>query len=56
MKVITLPLWGRVAKAAGANQLLWIGGIGIVRPTERRLARFVVAGASTAVDLSPRMK
>ena len=29
-KVIALPLWGRVAKAAGARQLLWIGGIGIV--------------------------
>lgn len=29
-KVVSLPLWGRVAKAAGSHRLLWIGGIGIV--------------------------
>ena len=29
-KVISLPIWGRVAKRIGARQLLWIGGIGIV--------------------------
>jgi MFS family permease len=29
-KVISLPVWGHVAKRIGARQLLWIGGIGIV--------------------------
>lgn len=29
-KVVSLPIWGRVAKRIGARQLLWIGGIGIV--------------------------
>lgn len=29
-KVITLPLWGRIAKTTGAGRLMWIGGIGIV--------------------------
>ena len=29
-KVLSLPIWGRVAKRIGARPLLWIGGIGIV--------------------------
>ena len=29
-KVIALPLRGRVARVAGAQRLLWIGGVGIV--------------------------
>lgn len=29
-KVVSLPMWGRVARKIGARQLLWIGGIGIV--------------------------
>lgn len=29
-KVVSLPVWGRIAKETGARQLLWIGGIGIV--------------------------
>lgn len=29
-KVIALPMWGRVAKVAGARRLLWIGGTSIV--------------------------
>ncbi|MCA9262434.1 MAG: MFS transporter [Planctomycetales bacterium] len=28
-KVLSLPLWGRVAKRIGARSLLWIGGVGI---------------------------
>ncbi len=28
-KVLTLPLWGSLARRLGAMQLLWIGGIGI---------------------------
>jgi MFS family permease len=29
-KVVSLPVWGNVAKKIGARYLLWIGGIGIV--------------------------
>lgn len=29
-KMLALPLWGRVAHKAGAQQLLWIGGIGVI--------------------------
>lgn len=29
-KVISLPIWGRIAKRIGARNLLWIGGVGIV--------------------------
>ncbi len=29
-KVLSLPVWGRVAKRIGARRLLWIGGIGVV--------------------------
>ena len=29
-KVIALPLWGKVARVAGARRLLWIGGTSIV--------------------------
>ena len=29
-KVVSLPIWGHVAKNIGARSLLWIGGIGIV--------------------------
>jgi MFS family permease len=29
-KIVTLPLFGRYAKRAGATRLLWLGGIGII--------------------------
>ena len=29
-KVLSLPIWGRVAKSIGAQRLLWIGAIGMV--------------------------
>lgn len=29
-KMLALPMWGRVAHKAGAQQLLWIGGLGII--------------------------
>lgn len=29
-KILSLPLWGRVARKAGARRLLWLGGLGIM--------------------------
>jgi MFS family permease len=29
-KIVSLPMWGRVAKSIGPRRLLWIGGLGIV--------------------------
>ena len=50
-KVLALPAWGRLAQHIGAQQLLWIGGIGII-PDQRWVDRLpaVVVAAGDAGD------
>jgi MFS family permease len=62
-KVIALPLWGKVAHAAGPRRLLWIGGVAIVPMASLWIAaswlepwhttlRLQVAGSTLTIPLS----
>lgn len=51
-KVIALPMWGRVAKVAGARRLLWIGGISIVPVAGMWIFADLLAPWHTTLDLN----